>query len=104
MSDRYVGKPFLRFLDCYVLRAIGELDQGVAETLTAMEPKLRQTLGHEGSWDEIVAQQMEFPSSLPGRIREIWEKGREPFVRAYGTEPDPAEFSRQFVDTNFPND
>lgn len=104
MTDRYAGKPFLRLLDAYVLLAIGELDQKSADGLTAMEPKLRQTFNAEGSWVDLVAQQMEFPPTLPNTIRGIWMKGREPFVETYGTEPDPVEFTMQFVNTNFPTD
>jgi hypothetical protein len=102
MTDRYASKPFLRLLDAYVLLAIGELDQESSDRLTAMEPKLRQTFNADGSWVDLVAQQMDFPPTLPDTIRDIWIKGREPFLKAYGTDPDPAEFTRQFVDTNFP--
>ncbi len=104
MTDRYAGKPFLRLLDAYVLLAIGELDQASADALTAMEPKLRDTFKGEGSWYELVAQQMEFPPSLPGQIHDIWVRGRAPFIEKYGTGPDPVEFTHQFVDTNFPTD
>lgn len=101
-ADRYSGKPFLRLLDSYVLQAIGELSDGHLEVLRVMEPKLHQVFGMGGSWNEIVEAQMEFPDHLPEKIRKIWEDG-VPKMRALGMEPDPSEFARQFVDTNFPH-
>ncbi|MCB2082913.1 MAG: hypothetical protein KDD90_02515 [Sphingomonadaceae bacterium] len=102
-DDRYQGKPFLRFLDCYVMDAIGALDESRAKTLTAMEPRLRQVFQTEGTWQDIVAEQMEFPADLPRTIRTIWEDG-VPKMREVGMEPDPGEFTRQFVDINFSHD
>jgi hypothetical protein len=100
MTDRYSGKPFLRLLDCYVLNAIGMLDEAQINGLKAMEPKLAQVFGIEGSWTDIVASKMEFPDDLPAEIRRIWEAGRAK-ASTIGLEVDPAEFTRQFVDTNF---
>jgi hypothetical protein len=102
MSDRYIGKPFLRLLDSYVLDAIGALDETALAGLASLEPGLRRTYGTTGSWQEIVAAQMQFPEGMPGAIRETWEKGRPRFVEAHGREPDPNEFTRIFVDSNFP--
>ncbi|WP_226469882.1 hypothetical protein [Luteimonas panaciterrae] len=99
--DRYAGKPFLRLVECYVLEAIGQLDEAQRDSLREMEPKLRNLYGVQGSWIEIVSSQMEFPPSLPAQIKEIWEKG---LVRAteQGMQVDPNEFAMAFVDKNFP--
>jgi hypothetical protein len=99
-SDRYEGKPFLRLLDCYVLRAIGYLDDAQESGLQAMEPKFREVYNTDGSWVEIVAKQMEFPDHLPAEIKRIWDEGS---LRAenMGFTPDPGDFTTQFVDTNF---
>ncbi len=67
-----------------------------------MEPKLREVYHTTGSWVEVVAAQMHFPDSLPSKIREIWENGHQKFVEVHGNEPDPLEFTKTFVDTNFP--
>jgi hypothetical protein len=99
--SRYDGKPFLRLLDCYVLRAIGALDQQQEISLRSMEPKLSSVYGVDGSWFEIVAKQMDFPDSLPVQINEIWVSGKAK-AEHQGLSVDPIEFTKQFVDTNFP--
>src|SRR3546814_2132636 len=68
MSDRYTDKPFLRYVDAWVLNAIGALDEPTRAYCVAMEPQLRQGLGKTGNWDAIVAQQMNFPPELPDQI------------------------------------
>ena len=103
MSDRYEGKPFLRLVDCYVLDAIGHLDEEQDVQLTEMTPKFREIFGEQGDWREIVVARMQFPEGMAGAIRELWDSGHDKFVAANGREPDPAEFTRFFVDTNFPH-
>lgn len=101
MTDRYDGKPFLRLLDSYVLWSIGELDGARAEGLKRIESNLHQVYGQSGSWQDIVARQMEFPDTLPRDIKDIWDRGAAK-AREQGLNPDPFEFTKQFVDTNFP--
>lgn len=103
MSDIYAGKPFLKLLDSYILDAIGALDADSDAALTAMEPKFRETFGATGDWRTIVEQRMQFPAGMKGAVREVWEKGGAKFRAAQGREPDPLEFTRHFVDTNFPH-
>jgi hypothetical protein len=103
MSDRYTGKPFLELLDSYVLDAIGHLDAARDAALTAREPDFRSTFGGEGDWRALVVQRMQFPDGMAGAIRELWEKGSAKFAAAQGYQPDPREFTRTFVDTNFPH-
>lgn len=98
--DRYAGKPFLRLLECYVLSAIGQLDTQQEESLRRMEPKLANLYGTQGSWAEIVSAQMDFPATLPGQIKDIWEKGVLQ-ARHQGLAVDPNEFAMAFVDKNF---
>jgi hypothetical protein len=100
MTSRYVGKPFLRLLDAYVLEAIGHLDAQQADALQAMESRLGAVYGTTGSWQQIVAAQMDFPQDLPAQIRRIWDNGNAK-AAALGQAADPLEFTRQFVDTNF---
>jgi hypothetical protein len=47
--NRYEGKPFLRLLECYVLSAIDELTDEQCAALSALEPKLRELYGVQGS-------------------------------------------------------
>ena len=101
MTDRYAGRPFLRLLECYVLDALGELDDAQRETLRRMEPKLTAVYGTPGSWRDVVAAQMEFPASLPDQIREIWTRNVEA-ARSRGQTAIPEDFARAFVDQNFP--
>jgi hypothetical protein len=98
--DRYAGKPLLRLLECYVLRAIGHLDAQQEETLRCMEPKLRLIYKNQGSWVEIVSSQMNLPRTLPEQIKDIWEKGLSQ-ARRLGLSIDPNEFAVKFVDENF---
>ena len=85
VKERYAGKPFLRLLECYVLRAIGQLTAGEESSLVNMSPKLRETYKVDGSWFEIVASVMELPESLPSQINAIWEKNSE-LAKANGEE------------------
>ncbi|MBB5706172.1 hypothetical protein [Sphingopyxis panaciterrulae] len=101
MSDRYDDKPFLRYVDAWVLNAIGALDEPTRAYCVAMEPQLRQSLGKTGSWDAIVAQQMNFPPELPEQIRRIWADGQAKFEQANGRPADPVQFAMIFVDRNF---
>lgn len=103
MSDRYEGKPFLRLVDCYVLDAIGRLDPDQDAQLVEMTPKFREIFGEEGDWREIVVARMQFPEGMAGAIRQVWDSGHARFVATNGREPDPEEFTRFFVDTNFPH-
>lgn len=98
--DRYSGKPFLRVLECYVLRAIGHLDAKQEEALKSMEPKLEKLYGIQGSWVEIVSSQMDFPGSFPGQVADIWEKGLRQ-AKQRGLDVDPNAFAMAFVDENF---
>lgn len=103
MSDRYDGKPFLRLLDSYVLSAIGQLDEANATWLVEAEPYFRATFGVEGTWQEIVGQRMRFPDGMDATILEVWEKGSHKFVEMTGNQPDPVQFTYEFVDKNFPH-
>lgn len=101
MSDRYDDKPFLRYVDAYVLDAIGHLDEPTRAYCVAMEPTLRQSLNLTGNWTAMVAEQMKFPPELPAQIRKIWEDGKGKFEAANGRPADPAQFAMTFVDRNF---
>ncbi|MCW3845650.1 hypothetical protein OF829_00240 [Sphingomonas sp. LB-2] len=101
--SRYDGKPFLRLLDCYVMDAIGFLDPEDDEQLRNAEPKLRAAFGLTGSWREMVVARMNFPAGMQGALRELWEKGRPKFIAANGFEPNPWDFTIQFIDTKFPH-
>jgi hypothetical protein len=99
--NRYEGKPLLRLLECYVLVAIGQLDDEQLDALQRMAPKLAAVYNRQGTWSEIIRDEMGFPESLPMKIREIWERNLAT-LRERGVAVDPNEFAMAFVDQNFP--
>lgn len=101
MSDRYDDKPFLRYVDAWVLDAIGHLDEPTRAYCVAMEPTIRQSLGLTGNWKQMVAQQMKFAPDLAGQIGKIWEDGKVRFEQGNGRPADPVQFAMTFVDRNF---
>jgi len=101
LSDRYTDKPFLRFVDAWVLQAIGHLDDATAAYCKAMEPQLHKSFGTAGSWPQIVARQMKLGPELPVQIRKIWEEGKARFEAANDTPADPVQFAMIYVDRNF---
>ena len=101
MTDRYTDKPFLRFVDAWVLKAIGHLDEATETYCKAMAPQLRQSFGVTGTWEQIVEQQMKFGPDLPAQIRKIWTDGKARFAEDNGAAPDPVQFAMIFVDRNF---
>lgn len=103
MTDRYTDKPFLKLLDCYVLDAIGHLDPKTDADLTSIEPQLHQAFEAHGPWRGIVEDKLGFQDGMQAAILEVWQNGRQKFVEAQGHEPDPGEFTRIFIDTNFPH-
>jgi len=80
----------LRLLECYVLWAIGKLESKEEETLSQMEPKLRQVLKQQGDWREIVSRAMALPANMPDLIRAKWTE----------TTLAPQQFAEMFVDAN----
>lgn len=101
MTDRYTDKPFLRFVDAYVLNAIGHLDAATESYCQAMVPQLEQSFGLKGSWEQIVEQQMKFPPDLKAQILRIWTEGKARFAEGQGESADPVQFAYIFVDRNF---
>lgn len=101
MTDRYADKPFLRFVDAWVLKAIGHLDEATETYCKAMAPQLQQSFGVTGTWERIVEQQMKFGPDLSAQIRKIWTDGKARFAEGNGAAPDPVQFAMIFVDRNF---
>lgn len=102
MTDRYTDKPFLRFVDAWVLKAIGHLDAATEAYCTAMVPSLEKSFGFKGSWEQIVAQRMKFAPGLSAQILKIWTDGKARFEEGNGQPADPVQFAYIFVDRNFP--
>jgi hypothetical protein len=96
---RYQGKPLLRLLECFVLKAINELSAADAENLKRMEPKLAQLYGKQGSWDQIISSTMEFPDNMSILIREMWDRNQI-IAQHQLTSLSPQQFAEMFVDQN----
>ncbi|MBJ7438228.1 MAG: hypothetical protein JHD35_04285 [Sphingopyxis sp.] len=101
MTDRYTDEPFLRFVDAWVLKAIGHLDDATDAWCKAMVPQLEKSFGVTGSWERIVEQQMKFAPDLPAQVLKIWTDGTARFAAGNGEAPDPVQFAYIFVDRNF---
>ncbi len=100
-ADRYAKKPFARLLECYVLKAIGELSDEEEGRLSEMEPQLCKIYKYDGSWLQVIAYVMEFPSTMPATIEQMWRRNRE-IAEASGGGLKPQQFAEIFVDRNFP--
>jgi hypothetical protein len=96
---RYDGKPLLRLLELYVLRAIGELPAAEDATLNAMAPKLQALYGGAGLWSDAVAASVHLPDNIPDTIRSMWQKNRD-IARANRVTLTPQTFAEMFVDDN----
>jgi len=102
LDDRYDGKPLLRLMECYVLKAIDALDTQEESGLERMEPGLSKVLGRKGSWDKMLAEEMNLPGGLSGEIHKIWRESCQ--IAARESEAlEPNDFAQMFVDANFPS-
>ena len=99
MTSRYSGRPFLRFLEWYVLWAIGELSDSDTAALEELTPMLQKTYGSYRDWHEIVASVMEFPSTLPASLQQMWARDRATACRRQ-QKPSAQAFAEMVVDEN----
>ena len=99
-NPRHDGKPLLRLLELYVLRAIDELPQGEQQTLERISPKLQSIYGGNGKWYDAVAVAVHMPPDMPFAIRNMWVRNLE-LARVNGTTLLPQVFAEMFVDENF---
>ena len=77
MSERYAGKPLLRLLELYVLKALNELPALEQETLERMAPKLQAVYGGNGTWHGALEAAVHMPADMPQTIRDMWAKNLE---------------------------
>lgn len=98
-SQRYSGKPLLRLLECYVLRAIGALPDKEAQALASMTPKLREIYGHDGDWPEIVAATVNLPPEATVAIKGMWERNQK-IASENNVTLSAQAFAEMFVDEN----
>lgn len=102
MSDnsRYDGKPLLRLLELYILKALDELPPIEQETLTRLAPKLQAIYGGNGQWQEAIEAAVHMPADMPQQIRDMWAKNLE-IAKANNVPALSAQkFAEMFVDEN----
>ena len=97
-ENRYDGRPFLRLLECYVMWCAGELDSTSRKQLVSMTPQLQKTYKTTGSWQKIVAEQMQFSKDLQSHILELWKQNVSSGEKDILSVED---FARRIVDENF---
>ena len=102
-QDRYAGKPFLKLVDSFVLKCIGELDPSNEALLEQITPKLRQTFDHTGTWEEIIMDQLRFGPTIRSDIRNLWARNQE-IARQNGLTLTPMQFTEMFVANNVTDD
>lgn len=98
-NPRYDGRPLVRLLELYVLRAIGHLEPADEERLEAMAPKLRELYDCPGAWHEVVAHSISLPPDLPAAIVALWKKNQA-IAEENAVTLSPQNFAEMFVDQN----
>lgn len=97
--DRYAGKPFLKLVDSFVLKCIGELDPAQESLLVQMTPKLQATFANAGTWEDIVVSELRFPAEIRKSIQDLWEKNQA-IAKDNGVALAPMQFVEMFVANN----
>ncbi len=100
-NSRYDGKPLLKMLELYVLKAIGELAQDDEDRLIAMAPKLQAIYGGGGQWHEAIEAAVRMDADTSQQLRSMWERNLET-ARAHGVTLTPQQFAEMVADENFP--
>ena len=99
-NPRYDGKPLLKLLEFYVLKAIGELSPNDEDRLNAMAPRLQGIFGGGGRWHDAIESAVRMETETPSEIRSMWARNLE-IARANGVQLIPQQFAEIFVDANF---
>jgi hypothetical protein len=97
--DRYAGKPFLKFVDSFVLKCIGALDDRTEAWLQQMTPKLQEIYKHPGTWEDIVIAQLRFEPNIRTSIHDLWVKNQA-IAKQNDTTLGPMQFTAMFVANN----
>jgi hypothetical protein len=99
IADRYAGKPLLKLVDSFVLKSINELDPSQEALLVEMTPKLQQTFSKNGTWEEVIIQELQFPDNIKDIINTMWQNNQN-IAKEKNIELTPLQFAQMFVDTN----
>lgn len=93
-------KPFAKLLKCYLLLQIDALNDDSLRVLTALESKLQKTYNRFGSWDEIVAAEMDFPPTFPKQVQQLWAHNQQ-IAKNSGSSLAPDQFVDMLIRDNF---
>ena len=97
--NRYAGKPFLVWVDSFILKAIDRLDPVMEAKLERATPELRKAFSASGSWEDIVMAQLDYTSEVRGAIRELWAHNQA-LAEEQGAVLTPMQFVEVFVADN----
>jgi len=97
--NRYAGKPFLLFVDSFILKAIGELDPVMEAKLEKATPDLRKAFSSTGTWEDIVMEQLDFTETIRADIGQLWA-ANQAVAREHGGVLAPMQFVELFVADN----
>jgi hypothetical protein len=97
--NRYAGKPFLLFVDSFILKAIGELDPVMEAKLEKATPALGKTFSSSGTWEDIVMEQLDYTDDIRAEIRALWAKNQA-IASEHGAILAPMQFVELFVADN----
>jgi len=97
--DRYAGKPFLKLVDSFVLKCIGQLDSSQESLLVRMTPKLQEVYSSGGTWEDIVVAQLHFPPNISEVIEAMWNKNQD-IAKQNGATLTPMQFVEMFIANN----
>lgn len=101
LVDRYADAPMLRFLDAYVLDAIGALDDATQQNMTANVQRVRQALRAEGeTWQQVVEAAMAMPEGSADGVRTAWAMFVDECFQV-GQTPQPVRWAHELVDARF---
>lgn len=103
MNHRYSGRPFLRFLELYILKTIEEISLEDAERMEDMTPLLRKIYGHDGDWSEIIMAAMGISERTNSDIRRMWEENQK-IARRNNAYLSAQQFAEMIADENFVRD
>ncbi len=97
--NRYEGKPFLLWVDSFILKAIDRLDPAMEAKLEKATPDLRKAFGGEGNWEDIVMAQLDYTSEVRGAIQALWAENQA-LAEEQGAVLTPMQFVEVFVSDN----
>jgi hypothetical protein len=99
VADRYDERPLLRLIECYVLDAIGELDDADRRRLESVALNIGRALDSTAdTWQGAIADTFELPPAYPDSLRDDWASNRAAAAAA-GAELTSQAFAEAVADT-----